>query len=219
MSAPDSPPSPFQRHALAGFTLLELLIVIVILGILMTASVPAVDGALRASRLTSTGDNLRNYLANAQQLAITRNIEVEVRIFRSLDIAAGDTEPRARRLEVHTLQASDTDAGTGSGAGAGRYVPEGSPLLVEGSLAISTLPKFSSLLGRPFKQADADNGGATTSYISFHFYPDGSTDLPAGQPWFLTLMEERYVTRTTAPANFYTVQVHASSGKIRTFRP
>ncbi len=204
-------PDPARR---AAFTLIEVLIVVVILGILMAVSAPALDGALRASRLTSAGDSVLNCLSGAQQLAISQNVEVEVRIHRILDAMAGDTEPRARKLEVLVLRPEP--------GGDAAYVPEGSALRLDDSLAISTVPKFSSLLGRPSitdASQDSSGTGGSASHVAFHFFPDGSTDLPSTEPWFLTVMDERHAASTTAPPNFFTIQIHASSGKLRTFRP
>lgn len=193
-----------------AFTLIEMLVVIVIIGALITVSAPAIDGMLRSSRLTSTADNLRNYLSGAQQLAVAQNLEVEVRISESTSASAIDGMPRVRTLRTYVLR-SDSESGAGS------YVREGAPLKLDDAVAISSQPRLSSLLNRTF-QADPDEPQGAR-YVSFHFFPDGSTDLPSGQPWFLTLLEEKHASAATAPANFVTIQVHPTSGKLRTFRP
>ncbi|HSI62771.1 MAG TPA: prepilin-type N-terminal cleavage/methylation domain-containing protein, partial [Candidatus Saccharimonadia bacterium] len=46
----------FSTERARGFTLIEMLVVIVIVGILIAVSAPALDGILRASRLTSAAD-------------------------------------------------------------------------------------------------------------------------------------------------------------------
>ncbi|HSI65582.1 MAG TPA: Verru_Chthon cassette protein D [Candidatus Saccharimonadia bacterium] len=192
-----------------GFTLIEMLVVIVIVGILIAVSAPALDGILRASRLTSAADNVRNYLSEAQQLAVAQNVEVEVRFCESVSGTSGDDTPRVRTLRTFALRSND--------GGAGDYLPEGSPLRLDDALVMSSVPKFSSLLSRPFKTV---TDGTEERYASFHFFPDGSTDLPPGQLWFLTLFEERHAAADgSAPANFVTIQIHPTSGKLRTFRP
>lgn len=195
----------------AAFTLIELLLVVLVLAIILAVSAPAVDGALRSSRLTAAGDEVRNYLSAAQQTAVSQSVEVEVRIFRQLDPYAGDTSPRSRLLRTYALRPVN--------GGDAEYKPVGSPLRLGDSLAFSTVPKFSSLLGRSFLADREEAEGVGASYVSFHFFPDGSTDLPPSQPWFLTLMEEKHVTSTDTPSNFVTIQVLPSSGKLRTFRP
>lgn len=199
-----------RRRSRSAFTLIEMLVVIVIIGVLITVSAPAIDGVLRSSRLTSTADNLRNYLSGAQQLAVAQNVEVEVRISESTSPSALDGVPRVRTLRTYVLR-SDSDRGTGA------YVREGAPLKFDDAIAISAQPSLSSLLNRPFHSDPDEAQGAR--YVSFHFFPDGSTDLPSGQPWFLTLLEDKYASDATAPANFVTIQVHPTSGKLRTFRP
>ena len=200
-----------KTHAGSAFTLIEVLIVVVILGVLLAISAPVVEGTLRASRLTSAGDNVRNFLTEAQQRAVMENTDVQVRLYEGVDGSAGTSVARVRRLEVPVLRPV-----TG---GDGAFEPGGSPLTLDGSLAISALPKLSSLLSRPFRQ-DVDGGGRVGDrYASFRFFPDGSTDLPLGQPWFLTVLEEKFAEQNSAPANFFTIQVQASTGKVRTYRP
>ncbi|QIF05813.1 Verru_Chthon cassette protein D [Roseimicrobium sp. ORNL1] len=199
-----------RRRSRSAFTLIEMLVVIVIIGALITVSAPAIDGVLRSSRLTSTADNLRNYLSGAQQLAVAQNVEVEVRISETISASAIDRLPRVRTLRTYVLR-SDSSSGTGA------YVREGAPLKLDDAVAISAQPSLSSLLNRTF-QSDPDEPQGSR-YVSFHFFPDGSTDLPSGQPWFLTLLEDKHASAATAPANFVTIQVHPTSGKLRTFRP
>lgn len=194
----------------SAFTLIEMLVVIVIIGALITLSAPAIDGVMRSSRLTSSADNLRNYLSGAQQLAVAQNVEVEVRISESTSASALDGVPRVRTLRTYVLR-SDNNNGTGT------YVREGAPLKLDDAIAISAQTSLSSLINRPF-QSDPDEAPGAR-YVSFHFFPDGSTDLPSGQPWFLTLLEDKHASSATAPANFVTIQVHPTSGKLRTFRP
>lgn len=198
-----------RPSGITGFTLIEMLVVIVILGALIAVSAPAIDGILQASRLSSAADDVRNFLSSAQQLAVAQNVEVEVRLYESVSGTAADDTPRVRTLQ--TLALRTHDVGT-----VGDYKPEGAVLKLDDPLIISGETQLSSLLGRTFKTADAAADGR---YTAFHFFPDGSTDLPPTQPWFLTVLETKSAPQSGAPANFVTIQLHPTSGKLRTFRP
>jgi len=199
----------FKTTGTAGFTLIEMLVVIVILGLLIAISAPGIDGILRSTRLSAAADDVRNFLSSAQQLAVAQNVEVEVRLYESVSGTAVDDTPRVRRLRTLVLRTSDMGV-------EGDYKPEGVALKLDDSMAISSETQLTSLLGRAFKSAGTNEEGR---YVSFHFFPDGSTDLPSTQAWFLTILEAKHASQQNAPANFVTIQVHPTSGKLRTFRP
>jgi hypothetical protein len=122
---------------------------------------------------------------------------------------AVDDTARVRTLRTLALRTGDVGS-------AGDYKPEGAALKLDDALAISGDIALSSLLSRTFKTADDAVDGR---YIAFHFFPDGSTDLPPTQPWFITVVEAKHASQPNAPANFVTIQLHPTSGKLRTFRP
>ena len=62
-----------------GFTLVELLITIVIMGVVMSMGLPAFNGTVRNSRLTTHANELVTALNLARSEAIKRNITVFVR--------------------------------------------------------------------------------------------------------------------------------------------
>ena len=64
-----------------GFTLIEILVVLAIIAIIVTFTVPNLEPVLKGSKLKQAADDLERALANAQQVAITQNHPVEFRFF------------------------------------------------------------------------------------------------------------------------------------------
>jgi len=60
----------------SGFTLLELMITVSILGIVMAFAVPSIDTFIKNDRLTSQINTLVSHLAYARNEAVTRSLQV-----------------------------------------------------------------------------------------------------------------------------------------------
>jgi hypothetical protein len=63
--------------------------------------------------------------------------------------------------------------------------------------------------------AESDTGRVT--YRSFRFRPDGSTDLPKNEQWYLTLVADEGASPT--PKNFFCLQIDPFNGTIRDYQP
>ena len=68
-----------------AFSLVELLIVIVIIGIITGFAVPAITGMLKSSQLTQASGQLVDTVALARQTAMSKNRAIEVRFYRYAD--------------------------------------------------------------------------------------------------------------------------------------
>jgi len=67
---------------IAGFTLIEMLVVISIIAIIMLVAVPSMNGVVQANRLTSSGDQLLSLIGSAEQLVASDGRPVEVRFLQ-----------------------------------------------------------------------------------------------------------------------------------------
>ena len=187
-----------SRHP-RGFTLVELLVVIVVMSILIALVVPAVTGPLSASSLSTGAGTLADDLKAARQDAVTRNRSVEVRFF------AFDDAIRAyeiNRLEESGLRRSLTGL---------RRFPEG--ILASTETTLTQLGTLQATAPGDFPEPLP----AGTRLTAFRFRPDGGTDLDLSQKWFLTLVHE---TRPgSPPPNFATIQIEPLTGAVRVHRP
>ncbi len=209
-----------RRHRLSAFTLMEMLVVLTVIGVLFAFSAPQLFSLLQASSLSSAGSLLRNKLSQAQQIALSKNIDVEVRFFKFSDDLQAQTEDAIRGFQFYEYNEE------------GEAIPVSQFFRVQAPVVISTKAKLSTLLqagkggASPVKGTSpiprgSGSGRKSASYVSFRFRPDGSTDLPSksqsGNTWFITLVKEG--SDQGIPKNFYTVQIDPYNGKITEYRP
>ena len=215
-------PKPARR----GFSLVELLIVLTVLGVLFAIAAPNLFTLMQSTSLSSEGNLVRNKLTQAQQMALSKNSDVEVRFFKMADPGAAELEEQFRGFQFY--QFNET----------GQMVPITKFFRVRPPVVISE--QFSTLLspdansdddGKAFGFISPSSGNSEvplgdemvpTEYISFRFRPDGSTDLPGrtgnDDTWYLTLVQGTGA-ETGLPPNHYIVQIEPFNGRIGVFRP
>ncbi|MCB1228624.1 MAG: Verru_Chthon cassette protein D [Verrucomicrobiae bacterium] len=209
-----------------GFSLVEMLIVLTVLGILMALAAPNLFTLMQSSTLSSEGNLVRNKLAQAQQLALSKNSDIEVRFFEMADPSAAEQEDEFRGFQF--FQFNDL----------GKLMPISKFYRIKPPVVIS---KEQSTLLNPGSNKDAEgkeygflspsegtypvpvgDDQIDATYISFRFRPDGSTDLPgrtgSDDTWYLTLLQGDN-PRGELPANYYIVQLDAFNGRVSVFRP
>ena len=199
----------------AAFTLVEVLLVVIIIGALVTITAPSIQGAVTASRLRDSAASISNELFEAQQLAITLGTETEVRFYQVPDPASGDAVPLLRKFQTYTLSQPPDGPGV-TAAQSGVFVPAGQPTSVHYSVVISSGVAQSSIVALGFNTDKNDPHGP---FIGFRFHADGSTDLSPKKEWFLTVVERKPGGGATKPVNFVTLQIDPASGRVRSFQP
>lgn len=215
----------FLLRKFSAFSLVEMLIVLSVLGILFAVAAPNLFSLMQSSSLTSEGSLIRNKLTQAQQIALSKNADVEVRFYKMQDPSAAELEEQFRGFQFFQFNAE------------GQLEPVTQFFRIKPPIIISE--RFSTLLnpssnkdraGEKYgfispSEGSADvpiSGGVeNVDYVSFRFRPDGSTDLPGragGDTWYLTLVQGNDLS-TGLPTNFYIVQVDPFNGRVSVFRP
>ncbi len=215
-----------------GFSLIEMMVVLTVVAILLAFAAPNLFSLISSSTLSGEGTVIQNQLTLAQQMAVSKSADVEVRFFKMKDESAALNEEAFRAFQLY------------------QYNPEGEMLPVSNFFRIrnpvaihedlSTLVKPGGGGGGVNNESrygfDSPRTGSAmvptgrtgtkvdTPYVAFRFRPDGSTDLPyrsgdARDTWYLTLVQGEGALQNTEPDNFMCLQVNPYNGKINVFRP
>ncbi len=210
-----------------GFTLLELMIVAGIMVLLSALAVPTAGKLMGASRLSQAAQLLVNELSLARQQAITRNCEVEIRLYQFADPdVPGETQFRPTMGKYRALQSFNI-LESGSAAALGKIHRLATSVVMDSGALSSIIALSGASPAVPtYTTGDAlglsiPKVGTQYNAVCFRFLPDGSARLkPQTGRWFLTLHgSDAGDGLASPPPNFFTLQINALNGHIQTFRP
>lgn len=219
----------FTKRKIRGFSLIEMLIVLGVVGLLLAFAAPNLFSLINASSLTGEGTLLENQLTLAQQEAVSKSADVEIRFFKLADESAAQVDEAYRAYQLYQFNAE------------GEMIPISSFFRIKPPTAIhetlSTLlqtglgnrkdEKYGFISPREGRSKAPTGDGGTmqdTSYMAFRFRPDGSTDLPfrsgqARDTWYITLVQGEGALNSSSPDNYVCLQVNPYNGQISQFRP
>lgn len=219
-----------SRFRSRAFSLIELMVVLGVVGLLMAFAAPNLFSLISSSTLTGEGQVLRNQLTYAQQIAISKSADVEVRFFLMADPSSARTEETFRAFQLFQYNAD------GQLAPISQYFRVRAPVAVHPALSTLLDPRANSrasddkkygILAPTSGMAEAPSGEGgrlqTTKYVAFRFRPDGSTDLPhrtgSQDTWYITLVQGEGALQSRTPDNFLCLQVNPYNGQVSEFRP
>ena len=182
-----------------GFTLLELVFVLVVVSLLIASGSMVITGALQSQRLSASASRLANELAAAGIQAIRENRTLEVHCITEQSEFKGD-------LQVRSCQLYAIDPSTGKTSPIRERWPLDTGVVAIAGDVYSNVLSHSTLSG--FK------GG-------YSLRPDGSTDLgnsPADR-WCITLVNERDLAKVHGglPPDYRTLLINPATGLIKVY--
>lgn len=209
-----------------AFSLVELLVVMVIIAIVASLTIPAFSSLGRAQAISGAGSNLLDQLALARQTAVAQNRVVEVRFYKRLEnpsqavSSANPARFRSFRTMVYDEEVRNAFAQTTVQDFPARIV-----LCEDKVFGTLIFPYTTTVPSRAFLREDISPTERNVEYQYVRFKPTGGTDLrstgtPDADRWFLSIKSDNDPSSTTRPAhNFFTVMVDPVSGRARTYRP
>lgn len=213
---------PLKVRKAAGFTLIEILVVLAIISALIAFTLPSMEPALKGSKLKQAGDELEAALATARQVAITTNAPVEFRFYKFNDESKAGEEPYFRAFQAVQLLVDARD--NSFNRSNAEVFPVTEVISMPGTYVILEDDEFSNLVTDE-KLLQAINyripRAENAEYKAFQFGADGSTNLKnyAVPNWVATIVDERFAEGITElPEEFITLEVDAINGKIRKFQ-
>ena len=217
--------SPLKRNTRAGFSLIEMIVVVGIIAVIATFVVPAASTVIRGSQLTQASQVLSDQISLARQQAITKNHAIEVRFYRFADNEQpGEEVDKPETGQYRAIQLFEVlENGTAVPMGKINRLPS-TVVINDGELS-TLIDSQGNSPQTPKDPLDSDpelprGVKKKYKYVSFRFLPDGSTNLMPNENWYATLHSlTDEVQGDTPPANFFTIQVDPVSGTTKNYRP
>ncbi len=211
-------PQRFRR--MAAFSMIELLTVMTLISILAAATVPALRGTLDGVTLSGAAGVVESEFSLARQAAMSRNLPVEVRFYEH-----DDGNGLAWRAIASVIPAAASGETSDEWVSRGKVLPGN--IVADDAQDFSTvISKAAPISAEPeapwsaVESSSAPNLLKGKTYVGFQFRPDGSMNLPNGQPWCVTLRGYHRQAVGGAPAaNYISLVFDALTGRTMVHQP
>lgn len=225
-----------------AFTLVEMLVVVAIIGIIATFTIPAASKMIRGTDVTRAAQMVSDQFSQGRLTAVSRNKQIEIRFLKFADPEQpGEDVNNQSSWKIRGMQLMEvTASGFPVQLGPMQRLP-GTMLLHDGKYSslidsTNTEPgqkalefKNPTALDPPMPRVAVANARKYT-YAAFRFLPDGSTNLAVKGKWYVTMLSAADKAKMAAAAdgsstdpiktvNYFTVQIDPVSGASRTYRP
>jgi len=204
-------PNLFHSASRGGFTLVELLTVVALLGILATASSAALAGLGKSSRLNTSGRTLANLLTIARTEAISRNTLTRLAIATTWPSQPAEAYRRASVWYYTDRDKAASDPTAWTQLGRWEKLDEGIAVqaVVANKLPGAYLETLTTTNSLPA-------AGSTANTVSVQFGPSGALNIPglASSPARIRIAESTGNTN-----NWFDIGVDRLTGRSKFSRP
>jgi uncharacterized protein (TIGR02596 family) len=210
-----------------GFSLVEILVIIAIIGFLLVLSMPTLRGVFKTSKLGQGADQFRNHMSVAHIEAIKNSVPVEVRIYKYDDPRLPDSTEYYTAYQMFLRRPNQDNPGDPN---AEPYLePFGELYQLPQGVIIVDDEKLSTLVGQNVRRGSAKIRGlegstteTSVQYAAFEIRPDGSMNLPEERNlWYLTFMPIQAILagETSEPKNYVCIQWDPTNTNSNWFQP
>ena len=184
-----------------GFSLIELLVVVAIIGILIVITLPAISSVMQSTDLTRGGQVVADHVNLARQIASAQNSVVELRFIKLPDRAG---------YSAIQLWKADTNGG------------------MKPARALSTLPQSVTVAPNPplpgfmssLPSGTMPVGSASAPYAAIQIRPTGQvTPVLSMSNMFLAIVPTAMATNSQLPPNYFLLQINPLTGVQLIYRP
>lgn len=209
------------RHR--GFSLVEMLVVLSVIALVTAATAPTFFSMMKANRLSAAGEDIVNRISLAQQMAVSRNQEVDLRFYAYEDPETPGSSALYRSMLVVAPTADPNAPPAVAGqAPAAKILSEIS--FIKNGIVVADTATLSPIFSEQSRVSNPDNEqiikSGTANYKTLKFFPDGSCDVGSVQNQaYFTVVEERDIKGQDIPKNFFAIQIDRYTSRVITHRP
>jgi uncharacterized protein (TIGR02596 family) len=192
-----------QRAGRAGFSIVELLVVVAIVGVLAVLTLPAVSSIMQSSDLTRAGQMFADQINLARQMASAQSSVAEVRLIE-LPGRTGYTGIQIWKADATgTLKAARPLARLPQAVAISDNAAHSAAIA---SLSSGTMP--------------AGSAAANAPYVALQIRPSGFVTPVIGMnSLFFTVMPEARLAESSLPPNYFLLQINPLTGAPLVYRP
>jgi uncharacterized protein (TIGR02596 family) len=197
-----------------------MLAVIGVIGLIAATTAPMLFSTMKANRLSAAGEEIVNRISFAQQLAVSRNHEIELRFYHFVE-PEDPTSLDHYRATLIAQPAPDPDA-----PGNVETIILSDMSRLRNGIVVANDALLSPVFAEAGKTDTPDKEGrivgATANYRTIRFFPDGSCDMPlVTNQAYVTVVEDKDLQSATGgiPKNFFAIQVDHYTSRSTTYRP
>jgi len=186
---------------------MEMLLVLALLAVIAGFGFEGYVSTMQGAAISAGAEDVSNAFDEARAAATSQNMPVEVRIYDHT--VQNSAAPVYNALQLRWVKADRTTPAVS------QVVTLSSWVVIDATATHSPLIASSSIA----PTSDTTDPNLNSDTRAFQFNPDGSTNLPPGTNWFLTVRAATQSDPAHFPANWASVSIDPATGRAQIYRP